>query len=240
MKTPEQYFVEDVRLPDVDDAGRALTSAEQAFLDKYLGVEQQAKVLAQAQRIDPRGEDVVAGLGPDAASQGRERSDEHANDRSDEHSDERMRNQAEIRLVSFSLLGREYALPITVIQEVIRYMKPTKLPSAPAFVAGIINLRGRVTPLVSLRLLLGIPGEEEDRFIVICRHRGLQVGLMINAVSTMYRASGAELEWGVESHVGVNAHLLLGLYKSGERLISILSIDNLVQGVLQGGGATHA
>lgn len=236
MKTPEQYFVEDVRLPDVDDAGRALTSAEQAFLDKYLGVEQQAKVLAQAQRIDPRGEDVVAGLGPDAASQGAER----ANDRSDEHSDERMRNQAEIRLVSFSLLGREYALPITVIQEVIRYMKPTKLPSAPAFVAGIINLRGRVTPLVSLRLLLGIPGEEEDRFIVICRHRGLQVGLMINAVSTMYRASGAELEWGVESHVGVNAHLLLGLYKSGERLISILSIDNLVQGVLQGGGATHA
>ena len=97
-----------------------------------------------------------------------------------------------------------------------------------------------MTPLVSLRLLLGIPGEEEDRFIVICRHRGLQVGLMINAVSTMYRASGAELEWGVESHVGVNAHLLLGLYKSGERLISILSIDNLVQGVLQGGGATHA
>ena len=93
MKTPEQYFVEDVRLPDVDDAGRALTSAEQAFLDKYLGVEQQAKVLAKAQRIDPRGEDVVAGLGPDAASQGAER----ANDRSDEHSDERMRNQAEIR-----------------------------------------------------------------------------------------------------------------------------------------------
>jgi len=227
MKTPEQYFVDDVRLPDVDDAGRALTGAEQAFLDKYLGVERD-KVLAQAKRLDPRGEDVVAGIAPVDASGAPE-----------EHSDEKMRSQSEIRLVSFSLLGREYALPITVIQEVIRFVKPTKLPSAPACIAGIINLRGRVTPLVSLRTLLDIPGEQEDRFIVVCRNEVLQIGLMINAVSTMYKASGDDLEWNVEGNVGVNAHLLLGLYKSGEKLISILSIDNLVQVVLQG-GRTHA
>ncbi len=227
MKTPEQYFVDDVRLPDVDDAGRALTSAEQAFLDKYLGVERE-KVLAQAKRLDPRGEDVVAGIAPGAGGHEVE-----------EHSDEKMRTQSDIRLVSFSLLGREYALPIMVIQEVIRFVKPTKLPSAPACIAGIINLRGRVTPLVSLRMLLGVPGEQEDRFIVVCRHKGLQIGLMINAVSTMYKASGDDLEWNVEANVGVSAHLLLGLYKSGEKLISILSIDNLVQIVLQG-GRTHA
>jgi len=228
MKTPEQYFVEDVRLPDVVDAGRALTGAEQAFLDKYLGADQQSKILAQAARIDPRGDDVVGGMAAANVPQG------------EEHSDEKMRDMAEIRLVSFTLLGREFALPITVIQEVIRFMKPTKLPAAPSYIAGIINLRGRVTPLVSLRQLLGIPGDEDDRFIVICQHKGLQVGFMINAVSTMYRAAGNELEWGVESHIGVNAHMLLGLYKSGERLISILSIDNLVHGVLQGGGTTHA
>lgn len=227
MKTPEQYFVDDVRLPDVDDTDRVLTSAEQAFLDKYLGVERD-KVLAQAKRLDPRGEDVVAALGSADAPAA-----------SEEHSDEKMRAQSEIRLVSFSILGREYALPIMVIQEVIRFVKPTKLPSAPACIAGIINLRGRVTPLVSLRTLLGMPGEQEDRFIVVCRHKGLQIGLMINAVSTMYKASGEDLEWNVEGNVGVNAHLLLGLYKSGEKLISILSIDNLVQIVLQG-GRTHA
>ncbi|GAB6125263.1 chemotaxis protein CheW [Humidesulfovibrio idahonensis] len=227
MKTPEQYFVDDVQLPDVTDAGRALTGAETAFLDKYLGVERE-KVLAEAKRLDPRGEDVVAGISaPGVADSGVE------------HSDEMMRNQAEIRLVSFSLLGREFALPITVIQEVIRFVKPTKLPTAPASIAGIINLRGRVTPLVSLRLLLGIPGEQEDRFIVVCRHRGLQIGLMIGAVSTMYKASGDDLEWNVEGNVGVHTHLLMGLYKSGEKLISILSIDNLVQVVLQG-GRTHA
>lgn len=139
MKTPEQYFVEDVRLPDVNDTSRALTSAEEAFLDKYLGVDRD-RVLAQTRRVDPRGEDVVGGLGPGADRP----------DASDEHSDEKMRAQSEIRLVSFSLLGREYALPITVIQEVIKFMKPTKLPAAPASIAGIINLRGRVTPLVSL------------------------------------------------------------------------------------------
>jgi purine-binding chemotaxis protein CheW len=227
MKTPEQYFVDDVKLPDVTDSGRALTSAEEAFLDKYLGVERE-RVLAQASRLDPRGEDVVAGIAPGGAGAAEV-----------EHSDELMRNQAEIRLVSFSLLGREYALPITVIQEVIRFVKPTKLPAAPQSIAGIINLRGRVTPLVSLRILLGIPGDQEDRFIVVCRHRGLQIGLMIGAVSTMYKALGEDLEWNVEGNVGVNAHLLMGLYKAGEKLISILSIDNLVQVVLQG-GRTHA
>lgn len=227
MKTPEQYFVDDVRLPDVTDPGRALTSAEEAFLDKYLGTNRD-KVLAQAKRLDPRGDDSLAGFSGTDGVQG------------EEHSDERMRTQTDIRLVSFSLMGREYALPIMVIQEVIRYVKPTKLPAAPFFIAGIINLRGRVTPLVSLRALMGIPGEQEDRFIVVCRHRGLQIGLMINAVSTMYLASGDELEWNVEGNVGVSAHMLLGLYKSGERLISILSIDNLVHGVLQGGGPSHA
>lgn len=227
MKTPEQYFVEDVRLPDVTDPGRTLTSAEEAFLDKYLGVDRE-KVLAEAKRLDPRGEDSLAGFSATGAAD------------AVEHSDENMRNQKDIRLVSFSLMGREYALPIMVIQEVIRFVKPTKLPGAPHFIDGIINLRGRVTPLVSLRTLMGIPGEQEDRFIVVCRHRGLQVGLMINAVSTMYLASGDELEWNVEGNVGVSAHLLLGLYKSGERLISILSIDNLVHGVLQGGGSSHA
>jgi purine-binding chemotaxis protein CheW len=229
MKTPEQYFVEDVRLPDVNDKTRALTSAEEAFLDKYLGVDRD-RVLAQAKRFDPRGEDVVAGMGST-------RDDIPAGE---EHSDEKMRTQSEIRLVSFSLLGREYALPIMVIQEVIRFVKPTKLPAAPPSIAGIVNLRGRVTPLISLRTLLGIPGEQEDRFIVVCRHRGLQIGLMIGAVSTMYKAGGADLEWNVEGNVGVHAHLLLGLYKHGEKLISILSIDNLVQVVLQGGRATHA
>lgn len=227
MKTPEQYFVDDVRLPDADDLGRDLTSAEQAFLDKYLGVERD-KVLAQARRLDPRGDDVVAGIAPGDGLVA-----------SEEHSDEKMRSQSEIRLVSFSILGREYALPIMVIQEVIRFVKPTKLPAAPACIAGIINLRGRVTPLVSLRTLLDMPGDQEDRFIVVCRHKGLQIGLMINTVSTMYKASGDDLEWNVEGNVGVHAHLLLGLYKSGEKLISILSIDNLVQVVLQG-GRTHA
>jgi purine-binding chemotaxis protein CheW len=223
MKTPEQYFVEDVHLPDAVDKGRALTSAEEAFLDKYLGVERE-RVLAQAKRIDPRGEDVVAGMAAGSGGQ-----------QTPEHSDELMRSMDDIRLVSFSLMGREYALPITVIQEVIRFVRPTKLPTAPPSMAGIINLRGRVTPLVSLRFLLGICGEQEDRFIVVCRHRGLQIGLMIGAVSTMYKAQAADLEWNVESNVGVHAQLLMGLYKSGEKLISILSIDNLVQVVLQGG-----
>ena len=148
-----------------------------------------------------------------------------------------------MQLVSFTVGPNEFALPITAIQEVIKYVAPTKLPSAPSSISGIINLRGRVTPLLRLRRMLGIAVGQEaarEKFIVVCSHGGLQVGLMVDAVVTMYRARGEDIEWGLESHVGVDARHLAGLLKKDERLISILSIESLTKGVLRSQGGINA
>jgi purine-binding chemotaxis protein CheW len=91
-----------------------------------------------------------------------------------------------------------------------------------------------VTPVLILReLLLKNPGDEKDKFIIIARHRGLQVGLMMHQVATMYRPSQENIEWGVESHVGADAQFVLGLLKQDDRIISILSIDRLVESVIR-------
>ena len=240
MKTPEKYFMDEVNLPGEgpgDGENRPLTEAEQAFLDKYVGADQR-QLLAEAPAVDPRGADAVPGFARDEATPDAGAAPETEPPGS---FDDWLKEQQEVQLVSFMLGGREFALPITAIQEVIKLTPVTKLPSAPDFIHGIINLRGRVTPLLRLRRLLGLAkGEEQDRFTVICSHRGLQVGLLIHAVNTMYRVGGDEVEWGLESNVGVSAEFLVGLLKRGEKLVSILSIDSLTEGVLRMQGGVDA
>ncbi|MCM0756150.1 chemotaxis protein CheW [Desulfovibrio aminophilus] len=233
MKTPETYFIEDVKLPG-EERGGALSQAEQAFLDKYVGLDQE-KLLSKTPRVDPRGDAVMPGFAAKAEAWSEDEG-------TDAGFEARVREMSEVQLVSFAVDNREFALPIMVIQEVIKYVPPTKLPTAPSFIAGIINLRGKVTPLLRLRSLMGLPSGSgaDDRFIVVCRHRGLQVGLMIQSVATMYRARHEDVDWGVAAHFGDSAEFLMGLLKNGDKLVSILSIDRLVEGVLRREGGPDA
>lgn len=144
-----------------------------------------------------------------------------------------LREKSVLQLIGFRLAEQEYALPIDVIQEVIRAVEATKLPSAPDFLSGVINLRGKVTPLVSLRTLLGLP-PDEDKFVVVCRHSGLQLGLQIQAVSTMHRVGQDRIDWGVESLLGIQNDYVAGLIRAeNRRLIGILSLHHIVQTLLR-------
>lgn len=151
---------------------------------------------------------------------------------------EQLRNESELQMVSFFLGRQEFTIPISAVQEVIRYIPATKLPVAPPFVTGVINLRGIVTPIIQLRELLGITGLEEqersDRFIVVCKRHGLQFGLVIDTVHTMYRVPQASIDWAVESHLGVAVQYVFGLMKSDDMLIGIISVDNIVEAILEG------
>jgi len=151
---------------------------------------------------------------------------------------EQLRNESELQMVSFFLGKQEFTVPISAVQEVIRYLPATKLPVAPPFVTGVINLRGTVTPIIQLRELLGIAGLEEqersDRFIVVCKRHGLQFGLVIDTVHTMYRVPQESIDWAVESHLGAAVQYIFGLMKSDDMLIGIISVDNIVEAILEG------
>ena len=219
MKTLEEYFQERNFVPE-DASSEELSAAEKAFLQKYMGVEDK---------------DALRGTGidlPEDALQG----DGHAAAVAKEPNlEEQLKAQAELQLVSFFVQGQEFTIPINVVQEVIRYQTPTRLPLAPAFIPGVINLRGRVTPLVSLRYFLhGKSGEAvRDDFIIVCSRKGLQIGLVISTVHTMYRVRQDMIDWGIESTLGANAELVSGLLQSDERLVGILSVDRIVDAILK-------
>jgi purine-binding chemotaxis protein CheW len=258
MKSPEEYFLERDFL---DEGQEELTSAEKAFLKRYMGLGEEeekgeppsesAGVVQAAPEERPpgtvpeKGEAGVTEQAPGAgdvefeaaAEPGPEKESPPTEEPEAEEPDleDVLKAEAEVQLVAFTVKGQEYTVPIAAVQEVIRFMEPTKLPAAPPFLAGIVNLRGRVTPLVRLYRLLGVPGEdEENRFIVVCRRKGLQFGLMIEKMKTMYHMPQDRIDWSVEAHLGITVDYVSGLLKGEEGLIGILSVDNIVGKVLTG------
>jgi purine-binding chemotaxis protein CheW len=161
--------------------------------------------------------------------------DMFAESKAEKSLDSIMHTEPELQMVSFYLGSQEFTVPTIAVQEVIRYQVPAKLPSSPRFVAGVINLRGKMTPLVYLRDMLEVSQERktDDRFIIVCRRKGLQFGLIIEKVHTMYRVPQEDIDWSIESHVGVNVDMISGLLKLNNNLVAIVSIDRVVDYVLE-------
>jgi purine-binding chemotaxis protein CheW len=245
MKTPEEYFLEKNFLPEGEGAG--YTPAEMAFLQKYMGYGEEAQkplAVPPPARVEaapgfaaPAGPAPATAPAP-AAAPAAAAAAPAARPAVPDEPDILMTLKSEeyVQLVGFKVGGQEFTVPIVVVQEVIRHVNPTQLPAAPYFLAGIINLRGRVTPLVRLRTLLGVGGEDaQSRFIVVVRRKGLQLGLMIDTVKTMYRVGQKGIEWGVESSLGANVEYVAGLMKSEQgKLVGVISIDRIVDKVLRG------
>jgi purine-binding chemotaxis protein CheW len=145
-----------------------------------------------------------------------------------------LREADSVQMVGFFVGSQIYALPTLAIQEVIRRQEISQLPMAPDFVSGVINLRGHITPLIQLRSLLDLPAAsaEQERFTIICRCRGLQFGVQIDGLQTMYRVQQEDLNWNAEASVGANVEFITGLFEVEGRLIPIISVDRLVAKIL--------
>lgn len=235
VKTPEEYFQNLELTPVAASTDTGLTEAEQAFVSKYMGIDGAQSLglnLAPSQGQGQNGPQDQGAAKPQGLSQGKTQESETA--LSGSLHDE-LKCESTIQMVSFYLDSQIYTIPIAAVQEVIRFMPPTLLPMAPPFVAGVINLRGRVTPLLYLDQLVtnSSRGHGEEQFIIICTRKGLQVGLIIDKVHSMYFVRQEQLIWNIESQIGATAEYLCGLVDIDDKIFGIVSIDMIVDQVLQ-------
>lgn len=139
---------------------------------------------------------------------------------------EKLRASSEIQMVSFFISGQLFLLPVAAIQEVIRQMEIIKVPQAPEFVAGAINLRGAVIPVVKLSALLtngdAQPPNPRD-FIIICGTEELKLGLIIDRINSMHLLPQKKIIWNMESRLGGDA---------SEFLYAIADLDDKVCGIV--------
>ena len=94
-----------------------------------------------------------------------------------------------LQLVTFKLDNEEYAVDILKVQEINRLKEFTRVPNSPPYVEGVINLRGKVIPVVNLRKRFGFAGKEYDEWsrIMIMDIHGIRLGLVVDSVSEVLR-----------------------------------------------------
>jgi len=142
-----------------------------------------------------------------------------------------MKDQAaqELQLVIFRLAREEYGLPITKVQEINRLVPITKLPQTPSFMEGVINLRGRVIPVIDLRkrFQLSTAEHSDDTRIIIVEVKGQTVGVIVDAVTEVVRLSAANIEPPPPAFI-LDAQYIEGVGKMDDRLLILLDIDKIL------------
>lgn len=140
------------------------------------------------------------------------------------------------KYLTFRLGNEVFGLEILKVQEIIGIMKVTHVPRTPRFVRGVINLRGKVFPVVDLRLKFDLEAvQDTDRTCIIVLQVSrtdhlLTMGIVVDAVSEVLDISAGQIEPPPEFGTSVNTSFILGLGKSGDKVIILLDVDRVLTG----------
>ncbi len=134
------------------------------------------------------------------------------------------------QMISFMVGEEEYGLDILRVKEVIRIREITRLPKAPSFVKGIINLRGDVIPIIDLRDKFGLEHQQYTsmtRVIVVDVDEKL-VGMVVDAASQVVRIPADQIDPPPPIVGCLSAEYVKGVGKLDERLVILLNIDRIL------------
>lgn len=133
-------------------------------------------------------------------------------------------------LVTFNL-GEEYAVPISQVYEIVRVGSITMVPNSPSYMEGVINLRGKVLPVLNLRKRLNLSGKDitKSSRIVVTEVGSKVIGLLVDAVSHVIKVSSELVETAPEEVIETDTDYITGVGKLKERLIILLDLEKLLR-----------
>lgn len=136
-----------------------------------------------------------------------------------------------LQLVSFKVGTEEFGVDILKVQEINRMLKITKVPNAPDFVEGVVNLRGRIIPVIDLRKRLSIESKVHDNKtrIVVVDILGNIVGFIVDEVNEVLRISKDIIENPPELVSQVDSDFITSVAKLEDRIIILLDLDALLK-----------
>ncbi len=135
-----------------------------------------------------------------------------------------------LQLVTFKLGNEEYAVDILRVQEINRMVEVTQVPNSHVFVEGVINLRGRVIPVINLRKKFGLNTKEVDNqsMIMVVDIDGDTIGLIVDSVSEVLRLPSDTIEPPPPLVTGSNSDYIRGVGKMEDRLLILLDLNRLL------------
>lgn len=138
------------------------------------------------------------------------------------------------KYITFELDGEMYGIRLTNIREIIGMTKITAIPRAPEFVLGVINIRGKVLPVIDLRVRFGIAVKEiDDRTpIIVCdvEEEGtpLRVGVIVDSVSEVLQVRDEDVEEAPSFGLNIDTKFIAGMSKANEQVQTLINIGYVI------------
>ena len=131
------------------------------------------------------------------------------------------------KFLSFYLGGEEYGIEILKVQEIMGLLPITRVPQTIRYLKGVINLRGKVIPVIDLRMKFGMPAVEStnETCIVVVHIHTVEVGVIVDKVSEVISIPDQNIEPAPSFGAECNTEYILGIGKTQERVIILLNID---------------
>jgi purine-binding chemotaxis protein CheW len=132
--------------------------------------------------------------------------------------------------LTFTLGCEEYGVDILKVQEIRGYEKPTAIAHAPAFIKGVVNLRGTIVPIVDLRIKFDLGEAKYDQFtvVIILNVAGRVVGVVVDGVSDVVGLTPEEMRPAPEFSSAFDTRYITGLGTVEDRMLILVDIERLV------------
>ena len=136
------------------------------------------------------------------------------------------------KYLTFALADEEYGLEILKVREIMGVMDITVVPRTPDYVKGVINLRGKVIPVVDLRLKFALESIEQTKetCIIVVEVNELQVGIIVDRVSEVLDIPSDNIEDSPSFGTNVDTEFILGIGKAKDKVIMLLDITKVIGG----------
>ena len=137
----------------------------------------------------------------------------------------------ELQVVGFRIGRETFGLPISIVREIVRVPEITSVPNAPDYIEGVINLRGRIIPIVDLRKRFGEKSVEPDKKnrIVVVELDRRAIGLIVNSASEVLRIPPSEIEEPHNVFKEGELNYITGVGKLNGRLVILLDLNRVLQ-----------
>lgn len=150
---------------------------------------------------------------------------------SPQHSPPAQASSAPVQYLTVNLASEEYGIEVLSVREIRAWRPVTRIPQAPHYVLGVLNLRGAIVPVIDLRLRFGLPRESYDAATVnvIISVAGRQFGVVVDAVSDVLDIGADQVRPVPDMGATVDTEYLKGLTSVDERMVLLLNVDKLLQ-----------
>jgi purine-binding chemotaxis protein CheW len=132
--------------------------------------------------------------------------------------------------LTLRLGDEDYAIDIMRVQEIRSYEEPTRMANSPAFIKGVVNLRGVIVPIVDLRMKLNVSKVDYNEFtvVIILNIRGSVIGAVVDAVSDVVTLDARTIKPAPQFESAIDSRFILGLAHIGDRMLIVMNMEALL------------